>query len=490
MNTVLLYLLESSVYLLALGLVYKWLLSQQTHFTWMRVFLLLSVGISLILPLFPAPATWLSNLINPGIAEPSVSGQIFTLKWLKSPLIIDSSTAVSETESLISLPLLLLVTYALGFFYRLLVFGINLTKVRKLISRSTKRQEGNYWLVNLSEKKPAFSFLNYVFISSQSTLSPAEYQQVLQHELVHIRQRHTLDLLLLELAHILLWFHPIIPYLKQQLREVHEYLADQAVAKKPEEQRDYAQLLLKLAADDRTLLLTTSFLGKQVGRRIAMLTKPRSHPKRRWFFASIIPLCASIFLLSACWEEPTNNESTTSMSSNQSIEKAASNLTIGQIQWEGNTVYSDEILTEALGLQPGDPFDSAIFNQRLNYSADGSDMASLYMDQGYLFFRVDPQKVESAENKVDLVLSIYEGEVIKISEISIQGNQDIAEETILKEIAIKPGELFSRSKLVESQKAIAKMDYFDPEQIGINPIPNPENKEVAIEFVLKRNTAQ
>ncbi|MEM6841460.1 MAG: POTRA domain-containing protein [Bacteroidota bacterium] len=489
MNTFLLYLLESSVYLLALGLVYKWLLSQQTHFTWMRVFLLLSVGISLILPLFPAPATWLSNLINPGIAEPSVSSQIFTLKWLKSPLIIDSSTAVSETESLISLPLLL-VTYALGFFYRLFVFGINLTKVRKLISRSTKRQEGNYWLVNLSEKKPAFSFLNYVFISSQSTLSPAEYQQVLQHELVHIRQRHTLDLLLLELAHILLWFHPIIPYLKQQLREVHEYLADQAVAKKPEEQRDYAQLLLKLAADDRTLSLTTSFLGKQVGRRIAMLTKPRSHPKHRWFFASIIPLCASIFLLSACWEEPTNNESTTSMSSNQSIEETASNLTIGQIRWEGNTVYSNEILTEALGLQPGDPFDSAIFNQRLNYSADGSDMSSLYMDQGYLLFSLKVQKIESAEGKVDLVISIDEGEVIKISEISIQGNQDIAKETILKEIAIKPGELFSRSKLFESQKAITDMGYFDVEQVNIIPIPDIENQEAAIKITLKRNTAQ
>ncbi|WKN43527.1 M56 family metallopeptidase [Tunicatimonas pelagia] len=485
MNTVLLYLLESSVYLLVLGLVYKWLLSRQTHFTWMRAFLLSLVVASLVLPLLPTPATWFSKLINPEIVEPAVSNPIFTLNWLTPSSVLNSPTATSETASLISLPLLLLVVYSVGFSYRLLVFGVNLTKIRKSIVCSTKRREGNYWLVNLSHKEPTFSFLNYVFISSQSTFTPAEYQQVLQHELVHVRQRHTLDLLLFELTHILLWFHPVIPYLKKQLREVHEYLADQAVAKKPEEQRDYAHLLLKLASEDRPLSLATSFFGKQVGRRIAMLTKPRSHPKQRWFFASIIPLCASIFLLSACLEEPTNNASSISSSPNQAVEKSDNMRTIGQIRWEGNTVYSDEFLTEALGLQSGDPYDSAEMNQRLNYSADGSDMASLYMDQGYLFFRVDVQEVELAKNKVDLVLSIYEGEVIKISEIHILGNQDIAEETILEEITIKPGELFNRSKLVESQKAIADMGYFDSEQVGINPIPDPENKEVTIEFILK-----
>ncbi len=490
MNTFLLYLLESSVYLFVLGLVYKWLLSQQTHFTWMRVFLILSISASLVLPLLPTPSTWLSKLINPGIVEPSVSNPIFTLKWLTSPPILNSPPAVSETESLISLPLLLLVAYSLGFSYRIIVFGANFNKIRKLIARSTKRREENYWVVNLPQNEPIFSFLNYVFISSQSTLTPAEYQQVLQHELVHVRQRHTLDLLLLELIHILLWFHPIVPYLKQQLREVHEYLADQAVVKKPKEQRNYAQLLLKLASEDRPPSLATSFFGKQVGRRIAMLTKPRSHPKRRWFFALIIPLCVSIFLLSACLEEPTKNEHPISSSSNQTVEKSDDIQTIGKIRWEGNTVYSDEVLTEALGLQSGDPYDSVELNQQLNYSADGSDVGSLYMDQGYLFFSVEVQEVESAEDKVDLTMNVHEGEVIKISEIHIQGNQDIAKETILKEIVIKPEELFSRSKLIESQKAIADMGDFDVEQVNINPIPDIENQEVAIKFTLKRNTNQ
>ena len=141
-------------------------------------------------------------------------------------------------------------------------------------------------------------------------------------------------------------------------------------------------------------------------------------------------------------------------------------------------------------MQSGDPYDSVELNQQLNYSADGSDVGSLYMDQGYLFFSVEVQEVESAEDKVDLTMNVHEGEVIKISEIHIQGNQDIAKETILEEIVIKPGELFSRSKLIESQKAIADMGDFDVEQVNINPIPGIENQEVAIKFTLKRNTNQ
>ena len=490
MNSFQLYLFESSASILLLGLVYKWLLSRQTHFVWMRAFLLVSVITSLILPFFPAPVTWLSRLITPDISVPSFSNSIFTVNWLGSPSTLSGQITVSETESIISLPFLLLLAYLSGIAYRLVIFGTNLQRVCLLIWRSTKRREGNYWLIHSSHQPITFSFLNYVFIRRQPALTSEETEQVLKHELAHVRQRHTLDLLLFELTHILLWFHPIVTYFKQQLREVHEYLADQAVVRKPEEQKGYAQLLLKLASKGRALSLTTRFSGKQVGRRIAMLSKPRSHSKHRWLFASIIPLCTSIFFLSACLEEPTTNHNSTLLSSDQSNNESDRSKIIGEIQWEGNSIYNAESLTEALGMQPGDLYDSVTLNQQLSYNPEGGDLSSLYMDKGYLFFSVNVQKTEPTEGIVNLKMSIYEGDLIKVSEIRILGNQDIPREDILKEVPIEPGELFSRSKLIASQRAIADMGYFDVEQVNIHPIPDIENKEVAIKFTLKRNATQ
>ncbi len=379
-------------------------------------------------------------MITTEAIEFSTPSSAFTLEWLISPSGFNSHTAAAEAGALISLSFILITVYALGVMYRSLVFGINLSKIRKLILCSNKRREESYWLINLSHNKSTFSFLNYIFISSQA-LTSKEYQQVLQHELLHVRQRHTMDLLLLELTHSLLWFHPLIPYLKKQLRQVHEYLADQAVVRESEEQKGYAQLLLKLASENHALTLATSFSSKQVGQRIAMLTKPRSHPNRRWRFSLIVPLCASIFLLSACLEDPSTSEDATS--SGQFVRKVNGSQIIGKVHWEGNTIYSDEFLSEKLGLQSGDVYDSVAINQQLSYNPEGDDVSSFYMDQGYLFFRVDVQKTEAESGKVNLTFSIYEGEPIVVNEIRIQGNEDISKEAILKKISIEPGEPFN-----------------------------------------------
>lgn len=486
MNTFLFYLLESSVYLLVLALVYRWLLAHQTHFLWMRVYLLLAVGSSLVFPLLPTSISWFNELLGLKAGGQTLASPLFSGEWFAISLPTDSHLSSGETKSFVSISLILTLVYSVGSIGKLLIFGINLHKIWKLISYSSLQKEGSCWVVSLPNKGPTFSFLNYVFINQQESLSPIERQQVLKHELLHIRQLHTLDLLFLELARCILWFHPMLPYLKRQLREVQEYLADQAVTEKLEDRRSYAHLLLRLATETHPISLVTSFSGKQVGRRIAMLTKPRSKPQKRWYFASIVPLCTMMFLLNACLDESSNEENNTLTPSAQSVAISESSQIIGKIRWEGNTIYDDATLTKALGLQSGSPYDSITLAQQLSYNSDGSDVSSLYMDNGYLYLNVDVQKVESGEGKIDLLFSVHEGDQATVSEIILRGNQEIPKETILKEIAIEPGELFSRSKLVEAHRAVAGMGYFDSEQVIINPIPGPENRVVALEFVLKR----
>ena len=211
-----------------------------------------------------------------------------------------------------------------------------------------------------------------------------------------------------------------------------------------------------------------------------MLSKPRSSSRHKWQFALVLPLAAGLFLLSSCLDEP-SPEATMLRGT---VASKDGSVHIRQIRWVGNTVYNDAALTAALKLKSGDLYDSLVVNERLNYDPDGSDVSSMYMDRGYLFFNLKVQKQEVGDNLVDLLMEVYEGEIVRIEDIFIHGNQGVSKEKILEEIHLEKGEVFKRFKLIAAQKAIAKMGYFDPKQVEINPIPHPEQGTVDIEFVL------
>jgi outer membrane protein assembly factor BamA len=165
-------------------------------------------------------------------------------------------------------------------------------------------------------------------------------------------------------------------------------------------------------------------------------------------------------------------------------EKPEKGTPIGRMSWKGNTVYSTAELAKTLDLKPGDQYDKSDLNDRL-FNHIGTDVSSLYMDKGYLFFSVDVQE-NRVGNVVNLVLTVFEGNPATIGKITIKGNKDITEAQIREWIAIQPGELFNRSKLIKSQQKLAKSGYFNPKMIGINPVPNPEMKTVDLAYVLDR----
>ena len=494
-NVVLLYLVEASLYLIAFAFAYKLLLARLTHFQWMRVYLMVSVAFSLSAPLFSVPAVWAAWLLPQESGWQPTSFSLFSSQdWLASSLgSAGTPTNATENGSFLFIWILLGI-YGIGLLYKTWLLGCHLRNIQRLIMRHPKQREGAYWLVKLPQRGSAFSFLHYVFLNPDSThLTPHELRQVKAHERIHVQQRHTWDRLLFEVAHCILWFNPLMRYLKNQLQEVQEYLADHAVAGEDGKQKDYAHLLLKLATESRPISLVTGFSDKQIIRRIQLLNQPRSSPRKKVIFASVIPMVACCFLLSACLEE----SSTDAQSGNAFPEAADTQganqraVKIGEITWQGNTVYDDETLTHTLGLQPGDPYDSVIFYQRFQYNPDRPDVSTLYMDQGYLFFSVNITIQEVGEETVDLTMDIYEGQVMKIGQLLIQGNRKVPREEIEAQIPIKSGQLFNRSQLIASQRAIAEMGYFDPEQVSINPIPDPERGTVDIEFILiPRTTSQ
>ena len=154
------------------------------------------------------------------------------------------------------------------------------------------------------------------------------------------------------------------------------------------------------------------------------------------------------------------------------------------IIWTGNYVYESDVLARVLGIEEGDVYDMENLNKHLNFNPNGADVSSLYMDNGYLFFNVDPVEVQIEENSIDIEMRIYEGEQATISKIIITGNDRTNDHVIRREIRTLPGQKFSRSDLIRTQRELSQLGYFDPEQIGINPIPNPADGTVDIEYSL------
>ncbi|MGB0525439.1 MAG: outer membrane protein assembly factor BamA [Flammeovirgaceae bacterium] len=155
-----------------------------------------------------------------------------------------------------------------------------------------------------------------------------------------------------------------------------------------------------------------------------------------------------------------------------------------KISWVGNYVYPDSVLAQILGIERGDIYDAEELNKRLNFNPTGNDVTSIYMDNGYLFFNINPIEVMVEEDSIDIEMRIYEGEQAEIRNIIVNGNTKTSDHVIYREIRTIPGRKFSRSDLIRTQRELAQLGYFDPEQIGINPQPNLNDGTVDIVYDL------
>ena len=154
----------------------------------------------------------------------------------------------------------------------------------------------------------------------------------------------------------------------------------------------------------------------------------------------------------------------------------------GDIEWVGNTRYPSELLSAVLGIEKGDVFDQTILDERLFIDEDAVN--SVYLDNGYLFFSVEPVEVSVKNDTIDYEMRIYEGEQATIDEVTIKGNTKTNEHVVRRELRTRPGDLFSKSDIIRSVRELASLGHFDPEQIEPNPIPNAQEGTVDLEYNL------
>ncbi len=155
------------------------------------------------------------------------------------------------------------------------------------------------------------------------------------------------------------------------------------------------------------------------------------------------------------------------------------------ITWVGNTKYTSQKLNDQLGIKKGDVYNQGTLESRLFMSQQGNDISSLYMDDGYLFFQINPVETAVEGDSIDFEMRIYEGRQATIRKVTVVGNTKTNDNVIMREIRTRPGQLFRRSDVIRSQRELASLGYFDPEKIQVNPVPDPYSGTVDIEYVVE-----
>ena len=142
---------------------------------------------------------------------------------------------------------------------------------------------------------------------------------------------------------------------------------------------------------------------------------------------------------------------------------------IRNIEWDGNTVYTDEELETALGLADGDTYNGTRLTENLFGNKNSSDVSSLYYNRGHMRFRLEPRIRAVGEDSLDIMMDISEGEVYRFGAIGIAGNQKTKEHVIRRELVTLPGQTFSRDAIQESIRRLLQLNYFSQESLAGGP---------------------
>ena len=163
----------------------------------------------------------------------------------------------------------------------------------------------------------------------------------------------------------------------------------------------------------------------------------------------------------------------------------------GNITWRGNTKYSDSLLSVFLGIQKGETYNAETLNKRLGKQAsqEGGDISSLYMDDGYLFFRIEPVETAVYNDTIDHEIRVVEGPQATIGNVTISGNDKTKEYVIRRELRTIPGEKFSRADIIRTQRELSQLGFFNPEKINPGVVPNADNGTVDINWGLEEKSS-
>lgn len=288
------YLAEANLYLCVFYLAYCLFLAKETHYQLNRIFLLTSCVFAFVIPVLQvdslkrpeATSAMHETMVTPGFEQLAMQADLTI-----APVAAGTQTVVAPT---LTYQDYLWWGYIAGASILLLIFAIKLFTVFKL-TRNQKTKRDDCQVIYLPDTDVAFSFFNYLFIGVQANGADT----IINHELVHIRQKHSADIIFLELIKVICWFNPCIYLLQNSLKTVHEYIADEQAAAFENDAITYSSFLVNNAYGLGGSSITHSFFNYNLlKKRIIMLNQQRSGKLARLKYLVAVPLCAGLLCAS------------------------------------------------------------------------------------------------------------------------------------------------------------------------------------------------
>jgi len=277
------YLLQTLVFQLIFLLVYDVFLKKETFYNLNRIYLLAMPLLSLVIPFIQFDF----------IRESVQKSDVIKLQ----EVVVGVTNKIAETEVNYFYPLNVM---EIGCLIALGLFVYKLMKIYRLIQQNKQQKKVGYIEVLLIEDKAAFSFFRYIFIGQNINGSNKEH--IIRHEMVHIRQKHSFDLVFFECLRILFWFNPLVYVFQQKISELHEFIADEETAKDNRMQQ-YEFLLQQIFRTEKFSFVNQFFKQSLIKKRIAMLNKNHSAGVKRVKFALLIPAVFAMLFYVSCQEK-------------------------------------------------------------------------------------------------------------------------------------------------------------------------------------------
>jgi len=243
----------------------------ETGFQFNRLYLLGTPLLSVVIPLLQVPTDLFDSPLPP-IYE---AGTILTTVAAPAVIVVSAKVPPFDWTPV------LFILYGLGLSFFFIRFLRQLFLIRNFIRQNPPQtvSPNGIKIIYTQGQYPTFSFLNYLFWDNSQTLTPTEMQKILQHETVHITQKHSWDTLYLEILAIIFWFNPFVHLYKKALASTHEYIAD-AVVVQSTNQQEYTSLLVKQVFEEMNLSLGHYFSKSLTLKRMKMLQKNNRRPNR------------------------------------------------------------------------------------------------------------------------------------------------------------------------------------------------------------------
>ncbi len=477
-----LYLIKSSLCLALVLAVYKLFLEPNKSLTFNRYFLLIGLCFSFLVPFLQfeyALDVW------------TVANSIETIQLSTTPVDATAPISMSASHSeagpsfILDWYTMIVVVYTLTLLFLLGRFAFNLSQLIYRIINNPKVPLSNVLLVLIQKNLLPHSFFGFIFLNKFLFENQKIEQELLTHELAHARQRHSVDILVIELIHIIFWFNPLLILFKKAIKLNHEFLADEEVIHQHRKINDYQQLLLEKASARGQFALASNLNYSVTKKRLIMMTKTSSRKKTIFFSLFILPFFLGLLLL---FGNPVHAQQEGTEEEKVDVTRQA------QKAYESAVETSTRVCDTAKVKAAIEVYNEAVISANAKLSSDSKSLLhiSLNPDIQLKEARVAYDRVVNLASKVQLAnemntaIKLYNQAVIasdvqKVKDMRIEPHISVRPDVQLRQATLAYNAAIKLSPVLETVNEMnAAVKAYDPAITSVRPKIS-KTVEVAIE---------